>query len=222
MRLELAPFCGESKYAASNNGFYISLDWPFGAEWSLEALTHDMDKLSKRFRRDFSSNLLGAVWKKELKGNGTPHLHIIALFNESLEVSTMQEWARTVWLEIIGVNEKYGNHVEPLYGNPSQLVNYLLKPYSDYAEPVNIGRIWGKWNAKTLPLVEPEILGLSIEDYPVFLERLKSTPQAEYCKMIRDFTPLWNGGRVLGNGDELKELLNDLPSDELSKLWDAQ
>jgi hypothetical protein len=215
IRLDLAPFFAENKNVTSNNGFFISLDWPLRAECSIETLNNDLDKLSKRFRREFEDNLLGAIWKKELKLNGTPHVHIIALFNETLEVDMMRQWVRDTWVELVEIYEIYGADVRPLYGNPPQLINYLLKPYSSCEESKNIGRVWGKWNAKSLPIVEPEILGLSIEDYPVFLERLKETPQAEHVKMIRKFNPKWNGGRVLGNGDDLRELLNDLPSGDM-------
>jgi len=220
MCLNLAPFFAKTKDAEANDGFFISVDWPIGSYIPKEQIHNDLDKLSKRLRRDFASRLLGAVWKKEVKGNGTPHLHIIVLFSEILNVETMEKWVKTVWTEIVEVSEKYGTDVRPLYGNPSQLVNYLLKPYSAYTEVANIGRIWGKWNAKTLPLIEPDILGLSQEDYPVFLERLQATPQAEHCKMIQKFNANWEGGRVLGDGEMLRGLLEDLPSDEnTSNAW---
>lgn len=219
MRLNLLPFFGEGKDANSNNGFFITLDWPVGSEWTAETLYTDLERIYKKLNSDYGNRFLGAVWKKELKENGTPHVHIIALFNEHLLVPEMQVWAKDLWAEIVGVREKYGVDVRPLYGNPSQLVNYLLKPYIAGRGAYSIGRVWGKWNSRTLPFVEPEILGLSREDYPVFLERLRSTPQAKYCKMIRSFTPEWHGGRVLGNGDELKELLSGLPSEELQDIW---
>lgn len=187
IRLDLKPFFAENQDVTHNNGFFISVDWPSEAAWSLGALNKAVDKLSKRLRWDFRGSLLGAVWKKEVKRNGTPHLHIIALFEDILEVMAVWEWASSVWPEIVGVSELRGVDVRPLYGTPARLINYMLKPYSETSEILSVGRVWGKWNGKGLPLTEPEIIGLSVADYPVFLERLKATPQAAHCKIINDF-----------------------------------
>jgi hypothetical protein len=214
MGLDLKPFFCESEHAEENNGFFISLGWPNESKLNKYGIASDLEKLSKKLRKDFSDSFSGAIWKKELQRQGTPHIHIIVFFNDTILSQDLREWAEDTWASIIGERLPYGADTRPLYGIPEQLINYILKEKYYNAGALCVGRIWGMWNKNDLPFVEPEIYGLNEEDFAELIIRLKGTPQAAHSKLIPKFNNKWKGGRVVGDGDILRKLLEDLPSDD--------
>jgi len=215
MQMDLKPFMTSSQHATQNNGFFLTLDWPQDSVITKYSIGRDLEKFAKLLRRDYCDTFLGAVWKKEMKRCDIPHIHVIALFDEMLLTEEIREWAENTWTEVVGPLEPYAVNVMPLYGIPEQLINYLLKQGYDNAGALCIGRVWGKWNRKGLPLVEPEVFGLSKEDYKELIERLKAIPQAAYSKVLKKLNPEWKGARVVGNGDSLRKLLDGLPSESI-------
>jgi hypothetical protein len=211
MRLDMESFAGDSKEASNGTGFFITLNWSANLPWDKESLHRDLERLSKKLRRDFPSVFLGALWKKEYQKDGTPHLHLIAFFNSTLRTATIQEWADITWSAIIGRREESATDVIPLHGSMSALRAYLIKRNYSHVNDSGLGRAWGKWG-KGLPFVEPEVTDLTKEGLQELLNRTKATPIAEHNRLIQLFNVDWKGGRIMGDGKELRELLVDLPS----------
>lgn len=212
MKLELKPFCADSPEATENSGFFFTLDWPIDSCLSKEDINKDLEKFSKRIRKKFEGVFLGGIWKKERKKKGKLHIHINVLFSEVILTEEIRCWVESMWTSIIGLREAYGIDVRPLYGQPERLIHYMTKDANlDSGETV--GRAWGKWNASRLPFADSREYGLSNEDHAELIERVKQLRQARPSKMLQNLSLEWQGFRVIGNGDELEDLLDGLPSD---------
>lgn len=113
----------------------------------------------ERIRRKFSDKEVSAIWRIELQERGAPHFHLMFFKLPFLPKEDLQK----MWGEVIGQERPFTRieFIRSHKGVASYVAKYMTKQES--AETVHsgfnyvsylhdIGRIWGIFNAKFLPL----------------------------------------------------------------------
>lgn len=178
-----------------------------------------LSALRDRCMRTFGRDAHGALWKKEFHRSGTVHFHLLMVFNfeGAPGLSTLRNWLRLAWLEIVrGGYDSWsrGTHVIPAYNTSgpdrARLQRYFRKMLLQGEAPVDretgeivgTGRMWGRWGKlPTAVLASQEI---SEEEYGELCARVNQMGGAGYLSKI---SPRWRGFLVEGDGDALALLL---------------
>lgn len=148
--------------------FFITLTYPAsyskcGRDWK-----NDLANYIKRFNRRFKGYAL--IWRLEFQKRGAPHFHIIAFnstnTNTHFSVYTMRRFTALNWYQIVDSGDirhfKAGTNVEQL-NNWRAVTSYVSKYMGKVEQSLingrdykHIGRYWGIYNRKYLPIVKHE------------------------------------------------------------------
>ncbi len=201
----LAGYLEDSKRAVSGRSFFVSLNCPKNSMYTQKEFTALRSYLFTALTRKFRS-IQGGVWKAELQRDGTPHLHIALFFEERQFTANLTEVISTIWIQATkcsdhrfttsAVDVQACYRSEGSIGCP-KLIDYMAKPAIREGQEWKLGRIWGCFREKSLPMCETVVLrsedDLAELGKEIMLLCLKEHPVAGQNRKVQKLTSNWKG-----------------------------
>jgi len=127
----------------------------------------------KRLDREYGKHAV--IWRMEFQVRGAPHFHLLIFFSTFLPISKstlfeVRDFVASAWFEVCGkISEEHleaGTSVERVRSLVG-LMKYMAKPETlqesqegtedPAGEGLGVGRRWGAWNRKLLPIDLEEV-----------------------------------------------------------------
>lgn len=138
-----------------NYASFTTLTYPDNFSDDRERWKRDLHTLTKRLDRYYPGNVF--IWKMEMKkrksgenkGKVAPHFHLLAYFQNGIELPEFRQFLSLAWFEVVGSNDekhlRAGTQAAPLYGTVGKLMAYCAKYLGkDFQVEFETGRCWGQ------------------------------------------------------------------------------
>lgn len=114
-----------------------------------------LSRTSYSFRKLYPDS--AGIWRLEFQRRGAPHFHIVAFFDEGVDVYALEQEVKQLWFQIVDDDSRefyeYGVHVQSAF-NQRGVLFYLLGGHlskdKQARNDIKTGRSWGYWGREKL------------------------------------------------------------------------
>lgn len=167
-------YLSDNNSAKNAQGFFLTLVCDQDQQPSQAKFKRLKDALRVGLVSNFPT-FIGGIWKAERQQDtDTPHLHVVAFFDQNQNTAELHNWLNEKWCSLTGNHEiafkKHSVDVQTLYGDPLRLRNYLLKAPCTNNQEWALGKVWGEWCKETLPIKKATIINVTDDVSDMALE----------------------------------------------------
>jgi len=139
----LLPAVGRSDRSA-----FVTLTYPGTHSGDWQDWKRDLQAFQKRLKRRYG--VTAAIWRLEYQRRGSPHYHVLIIFDHRIDVKAFRKWVSQAWYDCVGSGDprhlKAGTNCRMLYGPVRRLLHYLCKYLVKQDDQEREGgRAWGTW-----------------------------------------------------------------------------